>query len=76
MEVVAGKKASVTACAFVQNDIYNSKHNCEFFATPAKIGPNGVEEVYEQKLNAFEQTVFDEMLPALQSQVKKGKEYV
>lgn len=76
MDVVAGKQSSVTACAYVQNEIYHNKHQCEYFATPTKFGPNGVEEIYEQELSSFEQAVFDEMIPALRSQVQKGKEFV
>lgn len=76
MNVVAGKQDSVTACSFVHNDIYNDKHGCEYFAAPTKFTKDGVAEIYEQKLSAFEQTVFDEMLPALKGQVEKGKAFV
>lgn len=76
MSVVAGTVPSITECAYVQNEAYLKKADCEFFATPVKIGKNGVEEIMEPKLSAFEQSVFDEMIPDLRKQVQKGKDFV
>lgn len=76
MGVVAGKVPSVTECAFVENEVFKKKADCEFFASPVKIGKNGVEDIVEPTLSAYEQQLFDEMLPDLKKQVQKGKDFV
>jgi malate/lactate dehydrogenase len=42
-----------------------------------RLGPNGVEEVLPfGKLSAYEEKIFNEMLPDLTAQVKKGSAFV
>lgn len=72
LSAMAGEK-DVIECTFVQNSLTAAP----FFATPCRLGPNGVEEVLPfGALSAFEQTTFDAMLPDLVGQIKKGQEFV
>lgn len=72
MRALSGDK-NVVECAFVENNLTES----QFFSTPVRLGPNGVEEVLPfGKLSAFEEKGLKAMLPDLVAQVKKGFEFV
>jgi len=62
----------VTMCSFVESSVTS----LPFFSSPCKFGPNGVEEVLGfGEVSAYEQELFDDMLPALGSQIEKGVEF-
>jgi len=59
-------------CSFVENNLTAAP----FFATPVRLGPNGVEEVLPfGPLSASEQVSLDSMIPDLIAQAKKGVEF-
>eukprot|EP01062_Namystynia_karyoxenos_P072470 TRINITY_DN6866_c0_g1_i1.p2 TRINITY_DN6866_c0_g1~~TRINITY_DN6866_c0_g1_i1.p2 ORF type:complete len:342 (+),score=144.71 TRINITY_DN6866_c0_g1_i1:101-1126(+) len=63
---------SKTLCTFVESKITAAP----FFASPCKLGKNGVEEVQGfGKLSSYEQGWFDKMLPDLQKQIQKGIDF-
>lgn len=71
MDAISGEK-NVVECAFVENKLTAAP----YFATPVRLGPNGVEEVLSfGKLSAFEQKGLDAMLPDLIAQAKKGVDF-
>ena len=64
---------NVVQCAFVESDVTEAA----FFASPVKFGKEGVEEVLPLgELTAYEQQWFDKMMPELQKQIQKGKDFV
>lgn len=64
---------SITQCAYVESSLTSA----EFFASPCKFGPGGVEEVLPYgALTPYEQAWFDKMLPDLEKQIQKGKDFV
>jgi malate dehydrogenase len=72
LEAMKGEK-EVIECTFVENDLTEA----EYFSTPCRLGPNGVEEVLPfGKLSATEQATLDAMIPDLVAQAKKGKDFV
>merc|ERR1711957_712355 len=63
----------VVQCAYVQSDITDA----DYFASPCRFGKNGVEEVLPfGKLSDYEQMWFDKMMPDLNAQIQKGKDFV
>lgn len=71
MRAMSGEK-NIIECAFVENKLTASP----FFSVPCRLGPNGVEETLSfGTLSPFEQKNFNEMLPELMNQVKKGVEF-
>ncbi len=59
-------------CTFVQVD----NQPTEFLALPVRLGKNGVAEILSAgTLSAYEQKLFDEMIPTLQGNIKKGVEF-
>lgn len=63
---------SIVQCAYVESDLTDA----EFFASPCKFGKDGVEEVMGfGDLSAYEKQWFDKMLPDLQKQIQKGKDF-
>jgi len=71
MDAMAG--SDVVECAFVESDV---AEGCAFFSSPVKLGPNGAEEIMAPPaLSDYEKKVYDEMLPQLAAQVKKGVEW-
>jgi malate dehydrogenase len=71
LSAMSGEK-NVVECAFVENKLTAAP----YFATPVRLGPNGVEEVLPfGKLSAFEQKGLDSMLPDLIAQAKKGVDF-
>lgn len=72
LSALAGEK-DVIECAFVENNLTSSP----FFSTPVRLGVDGVEEVLPfGTLSAYEKGIFDQMLPDLTAQVKKGLDFV
>ena len=64
---------SVVQCAFVESDLTDA----EFFASPVRFGPDGVEEILPLgDLSPYEQQWFDKMMPELKKQIAKGKDFV
>ncbi len=71
IRAMKGEKDIVQA-AYVESDITDA----EFFASPCKFGPEGVEEVMGYgELTEYEQGWFDKMMPDLQKQIQKGKDF-
>ncbi|THD19817.1 malate dehydrogenase [Fasciola hepatica] len=71
MEAMTGR-AGVVECAFVQSDV----SECEFFATPITLGPNGVERnMGIGKLNEYEIELLKIVIPELKKNIKRGKEF-
>lgn len=65
-----GKESVV--CTFVQVD----NQPTEFLALPVRLGKGGVAEILAAgELSAYEQKLFDEMIPTLQGNIKKGVEF-
>jgi malate dehydrogenase len=63
----------ITQCAYVESSLTDAA----YFASPCTFGPNGVEEVLSYgELTPYEQAWFDKMLPDLQKQIQKGKDFV
>ena len=59
---------SIVQCAYVESGITEA----QYFASPCKFGPNGVEEVLPfRELNGYEQQWFDKMMPDLKKQIQK-----
>lgn len=70
LKALAGEE--VEQCAFVESTVTD----CEFFASPCRFGPNGVEEVLPlPTMSDFEQECMQKMLPDLQKQIQKGLEF-
>ncbi len=47
-----------------------------FFALPVKLGKDGIEEILSYgELSAYEQKLFDEMLPTLKANIQKGVDF-
>jgi malate dehydrogenase len=69
----AMKGADVTMNAYVESDVTDA----EFFASPCKFGPNGIEEVKGfGAMSDYEQGWFDKMLPDLKAQIAKGHKFM
>jgi len=65
---------TVVQNAYVESDIVPG---CRFFSTPVKLGPEGAEEIMGYgDISEYEQKLFDEMLPELQGQIKKGEDFI
>lgn len=63
----------IVECTFVESSVTEAK----YFATPTKIGKDGVEEVLPVgPMSAFEQDMFDKMMPDLLTQIAKGEKFV
>jgi len=72
MRAMAGDN-NVVECTFVESNITKAR----FFASPVRLGKNGVEEVLPLgTLNAAEQKYVDDMLKDLIAQIGKGEQYV
>jgi len=71
LSAIAGEPG-IVECSFVENNLTAAP----FFATPVRLGPNGVEEVLPfGPLSPSEQVSLDSMLPDLIAQAKKGVEF-
>uniref|UniRef100_M4BX84 Malate dehydrogenase n=1 Tax=Hyaloperonospora arabidopsidis (strain Emoy2) TaxID=559515 RepID=M4BX84_HYAAE len=71
LDAMNGAK-DVVECSYTQNDVTK----LPFFSVPVTLGPNGVEELHHfGNLSTAEQANFDEMIVALEAQIKKGVEF-
>mmetsp|Transcript_19570 Transcript_19570/g.40257 ORF Transcript_19570/g.40257 Transcript_19570/m.40257 type:complete len:348 (+) Transcript_19570:148-1191(+) len=62
----------IVQCAYVESDITDA----QFFSSPCKFGPDGVEEVMGYgEISDYEQEWFDKMMPDLKAQIQKGIEF-
>jgi len=62
----------ITMCSYVESTVTDAP----FFSSPCKFGAGGVDEVMPfGELSSYEQGWFDKMLPDLQKQIAKGKEF-
>lgn len=67
LKAIRGEK--ITMCAYVESSLTDAA----FFASPVKIGKNGIEEILSlPPLSPYEKMWFDKMLPELKSQIAKG----
>lgn len=65
---------NVTTCALIDNPLFESQ--CRLFTSPARLGPEGVEEVLPlPELTAFEMRQLDRCLPDLEKNLRKGFMY-
>jgi malate dehydrogenase len=72
MRAMKGEQG-ITECTYVESTVSPAR----FFSTPVTLGKNGIETIHPvPSMNAFEQQKFNEMIGDLQSQIKKGEEYV
>ena len=70
--VAALNGQETVVCTYVQVD----NQPTEFLALPVRLGKGGVKEILPAgKLSAYEQKLFDEMIPTLQGNIKKGIEF-
>jgi len=71
MRAMAGD-SNVIECTFVESNVTKAR----FFASPVRLGKNGVEEVLPLgTLNAAEQKYVDDMLKDLLTQIAKGEAF-
>ncbi len=68
-----GGASDVVECAYVESSVTDAA----FFATPVRLGPNGLEENLGMgELSAFERAKLnDEVMPALKANIAKGLEF-
>lgn len=70
VEALNGKESTI--CTYVEVD----DQPTAFLALPVRLGKNGVEEILPAgTLSAYEQKLFDEMIPTLEGNIKKGVEF-
>lgn len=66
-------QTDIVQCAYVESDITDS----QYFASPCRFGPNGVEEIMGYgEISAYEQVWLDKLLPDLKKQIQKGADFV
>ncbi|GAA57357.1 malate dehydrogenase [Clonorchis sinensis] len=71
MEAMSGRQG-VVECTFVHGEV----SECEFFAAPIALGVNGVEKnMGIGKLNEYEIQLLQKLIPELQKNIKRGKEF-
>jgi len=71
MRGMAGE--DIVECAYVESDVADTP----FFASPVKLGPNGVEEVHGPgPMSEHEQKLYKEMIGDLGAQIQKGVDFV
>jgi malate dehydrogenase len=59
----------IVQCAFVESSLTDAS----FFASPVRIGKDGVEEILPLgELSPYEKMWFDKMMPELKGQIQKG----
>lgn len=69
----ANGEHGIVQCTYVDS---NLDKDLSFFASPVRLGLNGVEEILPfPKLSDFEQKMFDKMKPDLVGQIAKGVEF-
>jgi len=73
LSALNNRKTPLRPCAYVQSTIC-SDPEVTFFASPIKLGPEGIVEVMgpSVQLTEFEQQKMKEMLPELKDSIKKG----
>jgi|UniRef100_A0A7S4GF60 malate dehydrogenase len=72
MKAMSGT-AGIVECCYSENSI---QEGCPFFATPCKLGPNGIEEHLPiGTLSAFEQECLTAAVPELNDSIDKGVKF-
>jgi malate dehydrogenase len=72
LEAMAGKE-NVVECTFIKSNVSETS----YFATPVRLGPNGVEEnLGIGKLSAYEQQKLDDAMDELKKNIAKGEAFV
>lgn len=67
LKAIRGER--IVQCAFVQSSLTDAS----FFASPVRIGKDGVEEILPLgELSPYEKMWFDKMMPELKGQIQKG----
>ncbi len=70
VDALNGKESVI--CTYVQVD----DQPTDFLALPVRLGKNGIEEILPAgALSDYEQKLFDEMIPTLEGNIKKGVEF-
>lgn len=73
--VASAGAENIIECAYVDSPVAK-KDGCDFFSTPVRLGPNGVEEIMPlPSLSTYEQANYNDMIGALAAQVKKGYDF-
>lgn len=68
-----GGASDVVECAYVRSDVTEAT----YFATPLKIGKNGIEtNLGLGELNAYEKSLLEAAIPELKKNIKKGEDFV
>lgn len=73
--VIEGLKGApgIIECAFVESDVTS----CQWFATPCRFGPNGVEEnLGLGELDEYENKLLGEAIAELQPSIDEGVDFV
>jgi malate/lactate dehydrogenase len=71
MKAMRGQQ--VTECAYISSSLTR----LPFFASPVRLGPNGIEEILPlPSMQPMEEKWFQEMLPELQASIEKGIAFV
>ena len=74
--LAASGESSICECAYVDSPVAK-KDGCDFFSTPIKLGPNGVEEIFPlPPLNPTEKENYNSMVKSLADQIQKGYDFV
>nr|AHB50501.1 malate dehydrogenase 2 [Mayetiola destructor] len=64
---------NVVECSYVASNVTAAK----YFATPLKIGKNGIEKnLGLPQMNAYEKSLLESAIPELQKNIKKGEDFV
>lgn len=71
MRAISGEKG-IAECAYVESSVTEAP----FFSSRVELGTEGVEKIHEVgPMSEFEKANFDEMIPTLKDQIKKGVEF-
>jgi len=74
LQAAAGEK-DVIECAYVESPVAKDD-GCDYFSTPVRLGPNGVEEIFPlPSLSTSEKENYDQMIGDLAAQIKKGVDF-
>lgn len=66
-------ESGIVECSYVRSDVTEAK----YFSTPLVLGKNGIEKnLGLPKMNDYEKALLEKAIPELQSNIKKGEQFV
>jgi len=69
----ANGERGLVECSYVQSKLTDSP----FFSSPVRLGKYGIEEILPlPKLNSYEKTLFDDMIPQLKAECQQGIDFI